>query len=199
MTSLKNKLLLNTHVIPADFWNVSKAGKTLEFSVTAHIDINPADYRQGVIQIGQIIRRIEQFARVKNAAPKIQLFPNLAEDQLAATVFWPELLSGGAVTLPKKQPGCLPPPSKIQSIAKVYRFTLKKTDQDKGVNSNKWVVCSSSNQPFIWLKLGQFIEHLSETDKGITIGNLADLIEILEPEGQKQKTDLYTQLAIYIP
>lgn len=198
MASLKSKLLLNTHVIPADFWNVSKAGKTLEFSVTAHIDINPADYRLGVIQIGQIIRRIEQLARVNNAAPKIQLFPNLAEDQLAATVFWPELLSGGTVTLPKKQPESLPHPSKIHSIAKDYRFTLKETDLNKSGNSNRWDLCSSSNQPFIWLKLGQFIEQLSETDKGIPIGNLADSIEILEPVGQKQETDLYTQLAIHI-
>lgn len=199
MTNLKSKFTIYSPVIPTEYWSISKTGKVLEFNVTAHIEINPEQYRLGVIQIGQIIRIIQLFAQKKNADPQIQVFPNLAEDQLVATIYWPELLNREYFNLKKTQEIKYPPVSTIRSIAKEYRFTVHGPASQNRLLDNELLICTSSNQPFVWLKMGQFIEDLMATADSSSIENQEGILRVIEMEEHNVDLKLYPQIAVKVP
>jgi hypothetical protein len=151
------------------YWDVTKSGKVLELRVRPSIDREPGKYRIGIIQIGRIISRLQKLAKHAGSKPQIQLFPNLAENQLAATVYWPDFLED--MPYEKTQNKNLPLLSdrKIEKIAEHYDFAL--ISNNSGASEDEvqvritYFVLSKSNQPFIWLKLGQFIHDVTDHTK----------------------------------
>ena len=87
MDKIRNKLSITDDILPVCYWDITKSGKVLELRVKPSIDQQPAKFRLGIIQIGRIISRIQTLAEQSGSQPQIQLFPNLSENQLAATVY----------------------------------------------------------------------------------------------------------------
>lgn len=162
MKNITKKLEINDPVIPGTFWQITQSGKVLELRVTAHIERSPDHYRFGVIQIGRIIQKLKSYAGCTTSRPQIQLFPNLNEKQLAATVYWPEFFSTHIQE-------CTPPHSKREfkpalfKLARKHRFKTETRKTREATEKRRLVISilSCSNQPFVWLKTGTFVEELS--------------------------------------
>ncbi|WP_340106084.1 hypothetical protein [Rhodohalobacter sp. 8-1] len=168
MEKIRNKLDISDRILPKAYWDVKKSGKVLELRVLPSIDQSPEKYRLGIIQIGRIISRIQMLTKYSETKPQIQLFPNLAENQLAATVYWPAFLEN--MTQEKHNQDQVQdhlPPLTVQCISKYaehYDLSLS-SDSTHTVEDGEmktYYVVSQSNQPFIWLKVGQFIQDLTE-------------------------------------
>jgi hypothetical protein len=166
MDKIRNKLKIADTILPVPYWKVTKSGKVLELRVRPSIDHEPGNYRLGIIQIGQIISHLQKLAKHSGAKPQIQLFPNLAENQLAATVYWPGFLEDVPYDKTQKMNQEQLSIKKIKEIAKHYNLALTADISDvsegEGQVSSTYVVISKSNQPFVWLKVGQFIQDVME-------------------------------------
>lgn len=204
MDKIRNKLNISDSILPETYWDVTKSGKVLELRVRPSIDQAPGKYRLGIIQIGRIISRIQTLAGQAGAQPQIQLFPNLAENQLVATVFWPgflDNLTSEIAAHPHPSPFTL---KQIKQIAEHYGLKLSsgRTDSFEDSDGNTYYVRSITNQPFIWLKLGQFIQELTEqTD--ISDSRYSLSIEVLTPCAPEQHSSSqmhrYRQAKISVP
>lgn len=210
LNRIKNNLSIKDRIIPVDYWQVTKSGKVLELRVTPSIDRDPEKYRLGIIQIGRIIYRINSFESQGSSKPRIQLFPNLSENQLAATIYWPQLLKSQVdfTSAPKAQKAITL--SFISELAGKYNLTVEKhphsADSKKQHNNDKtdcYALSTTANQPFAWLKLGQFIEELkccTDSHQAFSLEN----ISLLNGEKSSSKTghesgNTYLQALIYMP
>ena len=203
MDKIRSKLAIKDNILPTPYWDITKSGKVLELRVKPTIDQEPDKYRLGVIQIGRIISRIQTLADQSGTQPQIQLFPNLSENRLAATVYWPGFLEGSKRAEPREMHRTSLSDADIQAIAKHYDFTIT---ADKSLASDDesrsaYIVMSKSNQPFIWLKLGQFIQDL--TEQMAPVSSDIDLtIEVLTtylPErSESHRKHAYKQSKIYV-
>ncbi|NBC64088.1 MAG: hypothetical protein GVY07_00320 [Bacteroidetes bacterium] len=178
MKNIIKKLEINDPVIPGTFWQITQSGKVLELRVTAHMERNPDHYRFGVIQIGRIIQKLKSYADCTRSTPQIQLFPNLNEKQLAATVYWPEFFS---THIQDSTPSHST--SEFQSalfkIARKHRFKTETHEIRDSAGKHTLVISilSCSNQPFIWLKTGTFIEELRMA-AGSLSGDFARIVKL---------------------
>ncbi len=199
MQDIKNRIRIRDQILKADYWKVSRSGKVLELRVVDDIDTNPEKYRLGIIQIGRIIYKFESFAKNKVSKPQIQLFPNLTEDKLAATVYWPEFLSSTIHINPLTGTRKNLTLKTLQSISEKYNLSVKSRDSDSG-SVNDVELWSASNQPFIWLKAGQFIHELIE-GYNLNTESINKYIEIISPVGvmADKKKSGYHQINVSIP
>lgn len=203
MDNIKNKLSIKDSILPVSHWDITKSGKVLELRVKPSIDQQPAKYRLGIIQIGRIISRIQSLAEQSGSQPQIQLFPNLSENQLAAVVFWPGFLE--AIQRIESEEMHRSPMSDgdIQRIAGHYDLTLSPDDllSSDDESRSAFFVVSKSNQPFIWLKLGQFIQDMTEQIKA-SESNCELTIDILSAHVVDQQTSSqntsYKQAKIFV-
>ena len=207
MHNIKSRFGIKDRILKVDYWQVSKSGKVLEFRVVDDIDTNPEKYRLGIIQIGRIIYKFESFAKSKKSKPQIQLFPNLTENKLAATVYWPDFLSSAIHLNPDTGPKNNLTLKTLHSISENYNLRVKSFDTDIDSDSRPdsglhtdvglW---SASNQPFIWLKTGQFIEELM-TGFDLNTGSDRKDIEIISPVEvlTDKKKSGYFQIRVSIP
>ena len=201
MEKIKNRLKITDTIIPETYRDINRSGKVIELHIRPSIDSQPKEYRLGTIQIGRIISLIQSIAEVSDVTPQIQLFPNLAENQLAATVYWPDLLAGNIV----KPPANLSQKQKLTEtelnrICSHYNLFAEKKPTPVKDSLIRYRILSRSNQPFIWLKVGQFIQELKEhLDIDLP---LQSYIKIVRPEKTETPNDnvpLYPQLEIDIP
>ena len=203
MDKIRSKLAIKDTILPTPYWDVTKSGKVLELRVKPSIDQQPDKYRLGVIQIGRIISRIQTLANQSGTQPQIQLFPNLSENRLAATVYWPGFLEGLRKTEPEAIHRTTLSDVDIQTIAKHYDFTIT-ADQSLASDDESrsaYFVMSKSNQPFIWLKLGQFIQDLTEQVESVS-SNSYLTIEVLTTglpvRSESDRKKAYKQSKIYV-
>lgn len=204
MDKINSKLKISDSVIPGKYWDVTKSGKVLELRVRPTIDQKPEKYRLGVIQIGRLISRIQSLTEDSNSSPQIQLFPNLAESQLAATVYCPDLLEDIPQEAHKSQTDAAITVSDIEQLAAHYNLYTEICDDDQPAPEKGPVlkIVSHSNQPFIWLKVGQFIQDL--TDRINSFKNRAEIaIEIdrtYKPErSTSERSVTYQQMTLTLP
>lgn len=204
MQRIRNKLRYTDDLIPTIYWDVTKSGKVIELRVKPCMETDPGCYRLGIIQIGRIISRISSMTTKEGSGPRIHLFPNLSERQLAATIHWPEFLQA----LPTKFDA---PESVILSEKMLQKITLHHNLslvpalnlEDTGASGDQrtYTVVSHSNQPFAWLKVGQFIQELSEFSS-YSLQDMNLTFEILPaalPEGaSSQRKNSYEQLQMSI-
>lgn len=201
MEKIKNRLRIPDPIIRKTYWDVTKSGKVVELCIRPSIDANPEEYRLGTIQIGRIISYIQSLAAVSNTSPQIQLFPNLAENQLAATIYWPALLSSSVPKLEDVSSGKHSlTADELTKICSHYNLFTKELPHDEAGTTRTYHILSRSNQPFIWLKVGQFIQELSERSNINTEHN--PYINILRPERLETpegKVPVYPQAEVKLP
>lgn len=203
MDKIRNKLKLSDEILPVPYWNITRSGKVLELRVKPSIDSQPDIYRLGVIQIGRIISRIQTLSKQSGSRPQIQLFPNLTENQLAATVFWPGF-SEALKRVESEEVHRTPiSDEEIKAIAGHYDLTLSTIDTLSSDDETQTALCvsSKSNQPFVWLKMGQFIQELTEQVEASP--SAYDLtIEILTPympeRASSARKGSYKQAKVFI-
>lgn len=209
LNKIKSNLSIKGRVIPTDYWQVTKSGKVLELRVTPSIDQDPVKYRLGIIQIGRIIYRVQSFKGQDSTKPRIHLFPNLSENQLAATIFWPQLLNSQVLFTPVAKSLASITESSISELARKYNLSMKKHPgtankvHQKNDNKSCYELSTATNQPFAWLKLGQFIEELKCCTDSYQAFSLND-ISLLNGEKSSPKTghesdNVYLQALIYLP
>lgn len=203
MDKIRNKLSVTDNILPICYWDITKSGKVLELRVKPTIDREPAKYRLGVVQIGRIISRIETMAEQSGSKPQIQLFPNLSENRLAATVYWPGFEEGMKSETPKEIRRTPLSDAGIRVLAKNYDLAIVPDESlasDDETNSVYYIV-STSNQPFIWLKLGQFIQNLkNQFNASQSSCNLSiDVLNKVGPDNSPSNHQLsYKQAKVYV-
>lgn len=198
MDKINSKFQVSDSVIPGKYWDVTKSGKVLELRVRPTIDQKPEKYRLGVIQIGRIISRIQSLAETSDSSPQIQLFPNLAESQLVATVYCPDLLESKPQETHKSVTDITITPSDIEELAAHYNLYTDKEDEATSKTQVLHIV-SHSNQPFIWLKVGQFIQDLTERISSIKFrGEFSiEIDRMYKPErSTSERSVTYQQMTI---
>lgn len=201
MDKINSKFQISDSVIPGTYWDVTKSGKVLELRVRPTIDKKPEKYRLGVIQIGRIISRIQSLAEISDSSPQIQLFPNLAESQLVATVYCPDLLESKPQETHENVTDTTITPSDIEELAAHYNLYAEKNDDKQSATSTVQVlhIVSHSNQPFIWLKVGQFIQDLTDRMSSIKYrGEIAiEIDRMYKPErSTSERSVTYQQMTI---
>ena len=203
MDRISSKLSIKDSILPTPYWDINKSGKVLELRVKPTIDREPAKYRLGVVQIGRIISRIETMAEQSGSKPQIQLFPNLSENRLAATVYWPGFEEGMKSETPKEIRRTPLSDAGIRVLAKNYDLAIVPDESlasDDESNSVYYIV-STSNQPFIWLKLGQFIQNLkNQFNASRSSCNLSiDVLNKVDPDNSTSNHQLsYKQAKVYV-
>jgi len=203
MDKIRSKLSIKDSILPTPYWDITKSGKVLELRVKPTIDREPAKYRLGVVQIGRIISRIETMAEQSGSKPQIQLFPNLSENTLAATVYWPGFEEGMKSNTPKENRRTPLSDAGIRVLAKNYDLAIVPDEalaSDDETNSVYFIV-STSNQPFIWLKLGQFIQNLkNQFNASPSSCNLSiDVLNNVGPDNSPSTHQLsYKQAKVYV-
>lgn len=164
MYRIKDRLQISDRIIPNSYWEETVSGKVLELRVRPSLDKNPGNYRLGVIQIGRVIAKIQLLEKAADTSPQIQLFPNLVENQLAATIYWPELLTFAKPDVDTSPGVEVVSEEKLIKIAHQFNFSIQHQDVSSDSSDSNTIlgVLSSSNQPFIWLKVGQMVQQLIE-------------------------------------
>ncbi len=206
MNRIKNNLNVKDQITPHDYWQVSRSGKVLELRVTPSIDKNPNHYRLGVIQIGRIIQRIKSLESQSKTEPQIHSFPNLAENQLAATIYWPQLLNTDIHITPQKKGSEPCSPAFLCTLLNKYSLILKKDFPEITLLQNnqelsRFSLLSHTNQPFVWLKLGQFIQEFKETAScghQISVKNVK-LDKPGKSETNNSSDNLFLQAHLHLP
>lgn len=172
----------------AHLWTHRVSGNTLDLSVHPKHRSEPAKYRGAVIYAGQVLQAISQEAIDQGQSIMIQSFPNLGEPELIAHVRWfsarkssnhdeSESLHSGLLSLQ-------PFDNILRSTASHFgMFVLELDMQDpaispelvsiypgNGSDTHFRVLCTLSDNPFDWLKTGQWIERflqLKQSDPGL--------------------------------
>lgn len=200
MEKIKNRLKITDSIIPETYWDITRSGKVLELHIRPSIDSQPEEYRLGTIQIGRVISLIQSMAVESDVVPQIQLFPNLAENQLAATIYWPDLLTENVKKPPispsQKQRFTETDLNRMSSHYNLFAEKKSVSDEDTMI---RYEVLSRSNQPFIWLKVGQFIQELKEhQDIDSPIQSHVKILRPVKTQTQKDNVPIYPQLEIKI-
>jgi len=207
LSKIKSNLSIKDRIIPVDYWQLTKSGKVLELRVIPSLDQDPANYRLGVIQVGRIIYRINSFEG-QGSTPRIHLFPNLSENQLAATIYWPQLLKSQVPFSPTEGGQKPMAETNIHDMADKYNLSIKKQPAESRGHQNYEDKCccelvTATNQPFVWLKLGQFIEELkssADNPSSFPVDNLSLLNPAKSSMITGHETDTYyLQALIYLP
>ncbi len=161
-------------------WDYRLSGNTLELRVKEDYEENPEAYRLGVIQIGQILQTIDRHANEEGQSSQIQSFPNIEESQLVALIRLHKLYRSpesnqtlnGAVIDSKTPIGTI-----LKSIASHYglffhnhsgesldtvRQLLESDDQIIVPAGYYYSLCTTMDNPFLWLRVGQWIERVNQ-------------------------------------
>lgn len=157
-------------VFPEKYWQLTRAGKIFELHTTSTIDHKPDHYRLGVIQIGQIIQKIRTQIKNETTRPMIQIFPNISENQLIATVYWPELtnMNNIQISVPEqKTQDKETVTANLQLWARKNRLILDPIDhvmagsilkKSTPAGTKNLLLLSESNHLFSWLRIGHWLE-----------------------------------------
>lgn len=161
-------------------WDYRIAGNILELSVKPDYNDNPDEYRLGVIETGQVLQSIERQAILSGQVTQVQSFPNIEESQLVALVRLHRLYGKVDKPIPNglKQESSTPAGTLLKSIASHYGLFFQNqnthndnnkileifhSDQKKLENNGHFYsLCSTMDNPFLWLKTGQWIKRVHQ-------------------------------------
>ena len=161
-------------------WDYRLSGNTLELRVKEDYEVNPEAYRLGVIQIGQILQTIDRHAFEEGQTSQIQSFPNIEESQLVALIRLQKMYQvsednqafNGINTDSNTPIGTI-----LKSIASHYglffhnhnggpldtvRQLLESDDQIIAPGGYYYSLCTTMDNPFLWLRVGQWIERVNQ-------------------------------------
>lgn len=189
LSDIINNITADPHRYGCHLWDHRVAGNILELSVKANYRVEPEEYRRAVIKIGRVLQVIDHQAVLSGQSSQIQSFPSFEESQLVALVRLHKFL-GLHTSLDKHNgknvdvSGTLP--ALLQSIASHHGLFFHKNngrstdkfenyihDEFNMIDSHEsyYSICTTTDNPFIWLKTGQWIERvrqLSDDDPSIS-------------------------------
>lgn len=156
------------------------AGNTLELSVKADYRVEPESYRMSVIHVGRVLQAIDHQVILSGQSSQIQSFPSLEESRLVALVrihkfFGINTAFDRPIGRNTELSGTLP--ALLQSISSHYGLFFSKANTravdkfqkyiigESGTNDNPknfYSICTTTDNPFVWLKTGQWIERVQQ-------------------------------------
>jgi hypothetical protein len=161
-------------------WDYRIAGNILELSVKPDYNDNPDEYRLSVIETGKVLQAIEHQAILSGLVTQVQSFPNIEESQLVALVRLHRLYGTVDEPAPRglKQESNTPAGTLLKSVASHYGLFFQNqnthndnnkileifhSDQKKLNNKGCYYsLCSTMDNPFLWLKTGQWIKRVNQ-------------------------------------
>ncbi len=162
----------NSRYYSTDTWKYRISGNVLEFSVIQKFTHDREVYRCSVITIGQILKNLTCKIEQMESHFLIQSFPNLESPEVIASIRLEEFSEKIFNPFPvlSDQKIFDSEEEKLISLAANYQFTLTRLNQSitealnkryKLSSANKWFVLTSNHDnPFIWLKLGNWKESI---------------------------------------
>ncbi|MEX0770832.1 MAG: hypothetical protein WD035_08870 [Balneolaceae bacterium] len=184
-------------------WTYRLSGNMLEIMARPKYNQDPDLYRMAVIRSGQVLQAFYQQARLKNQRTMIQSFPNMEETSLVAVI---RLLKPDEGAKSKtsdyfkneQEPEESHPsmnPQTLIAIASHYGMFLHPLCTDSSdlpkqelifselsidlAGRSCFGLCSTSDNPFIWLKTGYWFERirqLSESNGSLSMPSIHDEI-----------------------
>jgi hypothetical protein len=149
-------------------------GNQLELSVSPDPGKERVSYRNAVIQVGQILHKVEQHSKITGVYTHVNTFPSLEESRLIATVRFTNEPKPKRHQEDKTDLTNITPLSdKLKSIAKTYGLTINTSDcsnlkaltaenntLEKIVDTCEqcFTITSAYDNPFVWLKTGLYVE-----------------------------------------
>jgi len=148
------------------YWNYSVSGKDIELKVLPSFEKEPEKYRIGVIQAGIVI----QYFRIKFMndidKPLIQIFPSIMENELIAIFRF-----SSNENISKRNPASYRNKSQKKDLFKsddlITLLELPKSSQLNflDIPKNSLVLCSDTENPFIWLHTGYQAKNLVHQER----------------------------------
>jgi len=166
-------------------WLFRITGPVLEICVQPGYQKDPEQFRQALISIGQVLQAVESMALRHNEKIRIKILPSLLERHLVAIV----RLQNNNEEASKDDINFINPDQPVlkllKTIASLYGMNLEEMPQKDQVSvvlneilaefsteshdKQNLVLCSKTDNPFIWLKTGYWkervlqlqVEHLS--------------------------------------
>jgi hypothetical protein len=150
-------------------------GNQLELSVSPDPGKERPTYRSAVIQVGQILYKVDQHSKKYGIYTHVNTFPSLEESRLIATVRFTNEPKPKRQQSDKTDSANITPLSdKLKSIAKAYGLAISTSDCNylKGLTSENntletivdiceqcFAITSPFDNPFVWLKTGLYVEN----------------------------------------
>ncbi|MFU8812323.1 MAG: hypothetical protein ACNA78_05100 [Balneolaceae bacterium] len=152
-------------------WSFTISGNMVELRTMYTIDSDPENYRQGVIDIGSVLASIRAMCGEAKSRPSIQVFPNMMDSRLVATIRFSRTQPSGHPQpkrhpLPNGLPATLSLRQKLMRLAESYEliFTevnnthLKPFDLLQKPSCTPFFLGSKGDNPFVWLLVGGWAE-----------------------------------------
>lgn len=205
--SILDKVTHQPNLYNNDLWTFRLSGNILEVIAKPKYSQDPDLYRMAVIRSGQVLQIIHQQAMLNNKKAMIQSFPNLEETSLIAVI---RLLNSESRYNSNQsdhlkngqEPGETHPSlslQTLQAVASHFGMFLHplRTDPSDLPKQEKILsdlsidlgghscfgLCSTGDNPFIWLKTGYWIERNRE----LTEGNVSSSMPAIYDEIPKEK------------
>lgn len=197
-------------------------GNQLELSVSPDPGKERVSYRNAVIQVGQILHKVEQHSKITGVYTHVNTFPSLEESRLIATVRFTNEPKPKRHQADRTDPSNIIPLSdKLKSIAKTYGLAISTSDCNylkelTSVNNTLetivetceqcFAITSPFDNPFVWLKTGLYVEgtrHILEESAAelCTIYHFNLSSEVIEAyrKASQQKAHLQAVLVVCTP
>jgi hypothetical protein len=168
------KIKNNSHFFCSDDWKYRVSGNILELYVAPQLINQLREYRCAVITIGQILRSLSNKAEKLGSTYIIQSFPSLEVPEIIATIRVEDRVENSENPFPtlKKELFNYSGEDRLRAIANTYDFDVVKTERPLETNldfqsfENKtwFIITSKQDNPFTWLKLGNWKESMQYID-----------------------------------
>lgn len=199
-------------------WRIS--GDILELSTTVAYHRDPDQYRQAVIKAGQLLQALEYYSVINGRNLMVQSFPNLEETRLIAIARLPEdrslnredahslLIDDNSIIVILKSVashhGLFFNPATVNSGSVKDLQKLATGLPETESLSDYFSLCSTTDNPFIWLKTGQWIELVRQISALNSHVNLPEICDTI-PLESRSRLSLYfedcsfTQALVLLP
>lgn len=164
----------------SNLWDYRISGNLLELSVNPDYAVNPEEYRMAVIRAGQILQAINHHAHLAGQESQIQSFPNIEESKLVALVRLHRVYgtsAGKSTSNGIKIDSKIPTSTILKSISSHYGLffhnhngsavqeiheLFKSDNQNIEQPGRFYSLCTTMDNPFLWLRVGQWIERVNQ-------------------------------------
>jgi len=155
---------------PGPLWTYRFSGNTLELLVTPDYALDPEKYRLGVVETGRVLQAIESNLSGTGRVMQTQSFPSLGESRLAALVRLQKIYGAGVLNGKLKTTDEISLSERFRTLAAQFGLSFQslpavKSPTSAGTHSkasdepvSNGFLCSAIDNPFIWLKVGKWIE-----------------------------------------
>ncbi|MEX0944735.1 MAG: hypothetical protein WDZ38_03610 [Balneolaceae bacterium] len=158
----------DSHYYCSETWKYRISGNVLELSVPLEYTRKKEIYRCSVITVGQILKSLSCKIDQTGSHYLIQSFPNLESPALIASIRMEDQLIKNVDPFPTLPEKCdfESEKSKLITLSQKYQFELTQIEMpaqlqpftNEDPNRHWFALTTTSDNPFIWLKLGNWKE-----------------------------------------